>query len=244
MSTLLRLTRVELRLFLREPFALIFTFAFPLVVLVVLINSFPDGDEGFGGADPSDYYLAGYVGVVIAAVGLVTVPAHVAGYREHGVLRRFRASGVPLWAAVGAPVLVGMVMAAVGSLLLVLVGRGVYDAAAPVTLWAVLAVFVLAAASFLALGLLIAGLAPTARAAQSLGMLLFFPLWLLSGAGPPPEVMGDGMRSVSETLPLTFVVQSLQDPWLGADTQVLDLVVLAVLLVAAGALALRLLRSA
>jgi hypothetical protein len=52
------------------------------------------GDPAFGTADPSDYYLASYVGVVIGALGLVVLPAHVAAYRERGVLRRLRASSM------------------------------------------------------------------------------------------------------------------------------------------------------
>jgi len=56
MRALTKLTWVELKLFTREPFAVIFMFAFPLVVLVVLNGVFgkhPDPD--FGGARPTDY---------------------------------------------------------------------------------------------------------------------------------------------------------------------------------------------
>jgi hypothetical protein len=38
--------RIEIKLFAREPFALIFTFAFPLVVLTVLIGSFEPNNPG------------------------------------------------------------------------------------------------------------------------------------------------------------------------------------------------------
>jgi len=85
MRALAKLTWVVLKLFIREPFAVIFTFAFPLVVLVVLNGVFgkhPDPD--FGGARPTDHYLAGYIAVVIGAIGLVALPVHVAAYRERG----------------------------------------------------------------------------------------------------------------------------------------------------------------
>jgi ABC-2 type transport system permease protein len=227
MRTLAKLTWVELKLFVREPYALIFTFVFPVVVLAVLAGVFgsePD-DDAFGGLVPSDYYLAGYVAVVIAAIGLVALPVHVATYRERGILRRFRASSVPVSGVLGAQVVVGLIMATAGSILLVIVGRLMYDAAAPESIGRVAIAFTMSTLAFLAIGFLVAGLTKNARGAQSLGMILFFPMWLLSGAGPPPDVL-------------------TEDPWLGAGSGTADLIRLAVVFVAAGALSVMMLRSA
>jgi ABC-2 type transport system permease protein len=244
MRTFAKMTWVELKLFAREPLALVFAFAFPLVVLVVLIASFPSGDtEAFGGLRPSDYYLAGYVGVVIGTIGLVTLPVHVASYRERGVLRRFRASSVPPWTVIAAQVVVGILMAAVGGMVLVAAGTSIYDAAAPVAVGRVLAMFLLSTLAFVAIGFLLGSVTRTARGAQALGMILFFPMWLLSGAGPPPEILGEGMERVMEVLPLTYVVRALQDPWVGAASGGSDALVLAGVLLTAGALSLRRLRS-
>lgn len=83
-----------------------------------------------------------------------------------------------------------------------------------------------------------------ARAAQAVGMILFFPMWLLSGAGPPPEVMGDGLGQVSDVLPLTHVVRALQEPWLGTGFAVGNLLLLGAILLVASALSVRSLRDA
>ncbi len=48
-----------------------------------------------------------------------------------------------------------------------------------------------------------------------LGLGLFFVMMMLSGAGPPFEVMTGVMRHVSDILPLTYVTRILQAPWLG-----------------------------
>jgi hypothetical protein len=40
-------------------------------------------------------------------------------------------------------------------------------------------------------------------------------MMLLSGVGPPPEVLTGPMRAVSDLLPLTYMARLLQDPWLG-----------------------------
>lgn len=243
MNTLRKLTWVELKLFAREPFALIFIFAFPLVVLTVLIGSFEPNDTAFGGARPTDYYLASYIGVVIAAVGLITVPVHVATYRERGILRRFRASSVPAWSVVCAQMIVGLLMATLGSILLVVVGKLAYDASLPSSYGRVAVAFALSTLSFLAIGVLLASLTRDARAAQAIGMILFFPMWLLSGAGPPPDVMSASMRRISDLLPLTYAVRALQDPWLGSPSDATELLVLTGMLLGAGAPSVRLFRS-
>lgn len=243
MRTFAKLTWLELKLIVREPLAVVFVFAFPLVVLMVLIGSFEPNDPAFGGAKPSDYYLAGYVGVVIAAVGLISTPTHIAAYRERGVLRRFRASSLSPWSILAAQLAVGILTAGIGSLVLVLVGRVAFGAALPVSVTRVVLAFVLATASLLAVGFLLGSLARSARSAQAIGTLLFFPLWLLSGAGPPPEVMSGGMRAVSEALPLTYVVRALQDPWLGTGSGGGALALLAALLVAATLLSVRFFRT-
>jgi ABC-2 type transport system permease protein len=91
------------------------------------------------------------------------------------------------------------------------------------------------ALAFLALGLLIAMITRNARAAQAIGMILFFPFFLLSGAGPPPDVMSSGMRSVSDVIPLTFAVRALQDPWIGEGQNGISLALLAAMAVIATA---------
>lgn len=244
MRTFAKLSWIELKLFAREPFAVIFTFAFPLIVLVVLTGSFQPDDVAFGGARPSDYYLASYVGVVIAAVGLIAVPVHVATYWERGILRRFRASAISPWMTVGAQLTVGLLMAIVGSILLMIVATLGYDAKFPEAPWRTLLGFGVGASAFLGFGILLGVVTRNARAAQALGMLLFFPMWLLGGAGPPPDVMSGGMRAVAGVLPLTFVVRSLQDPWLGKGLDSIYPIMLVGLLVVSLTIAMRSIRTA
>jgi ABC-2 type transporter len=105
----------------------------------------------------------------------------------------------------------------------------------------VIGAFVLATLAFQALGFLIGSVMRTARGAQAMGMLLFFPMWLLSGAAPPPSLMCAGMRQVSALMPLTFAVRAIQQPWLGAHPKPLDLLLLGGLLIAAAAMSARVL---
>ncbi len=68
-------------------------------------------------------------------------------------------------------------------------------------------------------GFVIAGLGPTARVAQVVGMVIFYPTLLLSGAGLPSEMLPEAIRSFSKFLPLTHVVTLLEGLWFGATGQ-------------------------
>jgi ABC-2 type transport system permease protein len=127
-------------------------------------------------------------------------------------------------------------MAAVGGAVLLVAAGLVYDVHAPASVAGVALGFAVGALSFVALGLLLGSLAPTARAAQGIGLVLFFPMWLLSGAGPPRGVMTEAMRQLSDLLPLTRVVAAVQEPWLGTGSNLSELVVLSGLFAAAVAL--------
>jgi ABC-2 type transport system permease protein len=213
---------VEIKLFLREPLTVIFAFAFPLIMLFVLAEVFgnePDtDDEGsivFRGVGAIDYYVPAYVALVIAALGLVSLPVHLAAYRERGVLRRFRASGVPIWSLFSAQAVVTLAIALTSSLVLAVAAELAYGNRSPRSIAGLVGAFLLVALLFAALGLLLGGLLPTARAAQGAGLILFFVMMMISGAGPPPEVLSTPLQRVSDVLPLTHAIRVIQDPWLG-----------------------------
>jgi ABC-2 type transport system permease protein len=239
MRTLVKLIWVELKLFAREPIAVVFAFAFPLVVLLVLAGVFgsePDPENFGAGVSGIDYYVPGYLAVVIASIGLIGLPVHLASLRERGVLRRLRASSVSVMSVFGAQMAVNVAMAALGGAVLLVAASLVYDVHAPSSVAGVALAFGVGTLSFVALGFLLGSLAPTARAAQAIGLVLFFPMWLLSGAGPPRGVMTETMRQLSDVLPLTRVVTAIQEPWLGIGSNVPDLLLLSALFAAAVAL--------
>lgn len=236
MRTLAKLTWIEVKLFAREPIAVVFAFAFPLVVLLVLAGVFSQPDTALGGVTGIDYYIPGYLAVVIASIGLIGLPVHLASLRERGVLRRLRASSVSVASVFGAQTAVNVAMAGLGGVVLLVAASLVYDVHAPSSVIGVALGFGVGALSFVALGFLLGSLAPTARTAQGIGLVLFFPMWLLSGAGPPRGVMTQTMRQLSDVLPLTRVVTAIQEPWLGTGSNASELVVLSALFAAAVAL--------
>lgn len=245
MRVLLRLTRVELKLFLREPMTLVFTFAFPVVLLYVMGEIFGAEDYQAGGAmftglAPLDYYVPAYMALTTMSVGIIMLPARLTAYRSGGVLRRYRASLVPTTAVLGSQVLAGLVLASTGGLLIWLFGYLVYVVRSPASPGQVLVAFLASAASFSALGALLGAVLKSSRAAQGAGLMLFFVMLFLSGAGPPVEAMSPRMARFADFLPLTYAVRALQDAWNGRGWDWIDYAVLCGIAVVAGWLSLRL----
>ncbi len=238
---------IELELYLREPVTVVFTLALPPLVLYILAEVFgnvPDPEHVvYGGAGPLDYYTPAYIGLVIASLGLIGLPVHVASYRERGVLRRFRAARVPVRALLASQMFVVFVGVLAGSVILVALARLTYGVHWPVSWPGVVLAVILGTFTFAAIGVLLGSVLPTARAAQGIGLLLWFLMMMVSGSGPPPEVLNSLLRGVAELTPLKHLIIAVQDPWLGRGVNWAQLGILAALLVGAAALAVPALRQ-
>ncbi len=222
MRTLLKLTWVEIKLFIREPITVIFTLALPLIFLFVMGGVFGnEPSQGdiiiYRGVGPMDYYMPSYYGLVMMAIGTVALPVHLAGYRERGVLRRFRASSFSVWSVLGSQTMVSFAIAVTGSILITIMGIAVYHPHLPVYPLQLAAAFVLGAVCFICFGFFLGAVLPSTRSAQGVGLILFFIMMILGGAGPPPEVMSGGMQFIGEITPLHWVIYMLQNPWLGFE---------------------------
>lgn len=212
---LVRLVVAELKLIVREPTVLVFVFVFPVMMSLILGGIFDADDDAFEGL-PIDYYTSAYVAIAIGAIGLIMLPVQVASYREQGVLRRFRASGVESWVFPAALGVVAYVAALIGGVMVIATMAITYGISAPDDLLRTVVFGLIASASFISFGLALGWLLPSARAAQGVGMTAFFPMFLLGGGGPPPDVLNDTMSTISKWMPLSHVMRSIQEPWLGA----------------------------
>lgn len=230
MRALGKMTWVEVKLFLREPVTVIFTLALPLMILYILGGVFGNeaGTEGivvYGGYGPTDFYTPAYVALAVAGVALIGVPSHMVEYRESGVLRRLRASAVKRPTVLASQLLVSLLVATAGAGLLLGAAFAFTDVTPPASTGLFLVAYSLGALTIALLGLFLGTVLPTARAAQSVGLLLWFVFMFLSGAGPPPEVLPASLRAVGSWLPFTPVVQLLQRPWLAGSWAVRQMLV-------------------
>jgi ABC-2 type transport system permease protein len=240
MRLLVKMSWLELKLFVREPLTVLFALVLPLIVLFVMGGVFGNevDPEFYRGTGAMDYYVPAYIALVTASVGLISLPVHIAGNRELGVLKRYHASSMPTWIVVGSSVITTFIVALVSSALLVLAAMVAYDLRTPDSFARVVTAFTLSALMFASLGVLLGAVLPNARAAQSLGVLLWFVMLMLGGAGPPPEVLSGVMEPVGVATPLRHAIRAIQDGWLSLDAG-LSWAIVALILVSATAVSLR-----
>jgi len=229
MTATLTLARTEARLLTREWATMVFAFVFPPITMLIIAGAFGDQpDDGFGNLIPTEFYVTGYFGIPIAAIALIGIPVILASYRERDVLRRFAAFGVPTKSVVGAQVLVGAGLVVVAALTVLAVAAPTYGIPALQRPVEVVIGFAAGTVTLLTLGAAIGMLVKSARSAQAIGLMAFFPMFLLSGGGPPPDVMSAPMRRIADVLPLTHAISAIRDPWLDDGSIVPHVAVLGV----------------
>jgi len=247
MKSLLKMTWMETKLFLREPVNAFFTLVFPLMMLF-LFGSIIFGDNpipGSGGQMSIDSVVPVLIAMIIGTTGLMSTTITMATYRENGILRRLRTTPVSPLVVLAAQVSVIFAMTGLGVLLLVVTGKLVYHIRFEGNAFSMLAGFALASLSFFGIGFILAGSMPTARAAQIVGLVLLYPMLYLSGAaGFPREMLPDVAQKISTFLPLTYVVNLLRGLWAGQpwSQHTTDVAVLAFMLLAGVLISVRLFR--
>jgi ABC-2 type transport system permease protein len=184
------LTLTEARLLLREPLALFWGLAFPMVLLAVMGLS----ATSIGGVSLVTVYEPIVIAFIGVAFGVQGIPVQVAGYREHRVLRRLATTPA-------------------GPAGVVAVGRLGFGVPLPRQAAGFALVAVLSATAMVALGLLIGAFAPTARSAGVAGTVVFFPLMYFAGLWTPQ--MSATARHIGEFTPLGAATQALGDSMAG-----------------------------
>ncbi len=236
MKSLLKMTWVEAKLFLREPASAFFTLIFPLLMLLIFGTIY--GTKPVPGTDSTEAAIGAlipaFTGMVIGMVGLMPVTITMATYRENGILRRLRTTPASPFMIMAAQVIVVFVMTALGVLLLMIAGKLIYHVQFTGNAFSLAAGFTFCSLSFFGIGFVLAGTMPTARTAQIVAMVLMYPMLIFSGAGWPRELMPAAVLKISSFLPLTYVVNLLRGLWIGESwgRHLLNAGVLAVMLIA------------
>jgi ABC-2 type transport system permease protein len=214
MTSLVALTPTEMRLLVRDWTVLVFTVVFPPLVMLILAGVFgTHATVGFGWQNPEHYYVAASLGVPVIAVALVGLPVTLASYRERGVLRRLEAFGVTRAQVIAAQSIVTAGLIVIGAVAVLAVAAPTYGIPRVANPAEVVVGLAAAIVTLTLLGVAIGLAAPSARAAQAIGLLAFFPLYLLGGGGPPKGAMTGAMHTISDALP--SAIPAIVDPWLG-----------------------------
>jgi ABC-2 type transport system permease protein len=239
MKSLAKMSRIEAKLFLREPVGAFFTLAFPVIMLVIFATIYGStaaplpGAGAPAGQGALDMLIPSFAAMVIGIAGLMSITITMATYRENGILRRLSTTPVSPLVVLAAQVLVVFAMTAVGVFLLIAIGALVYGVRFEGNALRFAGGFVLGCLGFFGIGFVLAGVLPTARAAQGVAMVLLYPMLILSGAAWPRELMPATVQKITAFVPLTYVVNLLRGLWAGEpwSAHLLDAGVLVAMLV-------------
>ena len=215
-NSYLKLTWMQIKLFGREPVALFFTLIFPLLLLLLFGAIFGnEPDPLYGGFGYIDAQVPGITALIIGTIGLLSIPVATATAREQKVLRRYKATPMRPSLYILADITMQVLSGLIGMAILAIAAYFVFDVRFGGNWFTVFLGFLLSMCSFSAVGYVIAGLSTTGRIAQVVGQVFYLPMMFLSGATMPLEIMGEGLRTFSNLLPMTHVVILLRDLWFG-----------------------------
>jgi ABC-2 type transport system permease protein len=175
----LRQVRYENRSFWRNPAAAFFTFAFPLLFMVIFNVIF--GGETQGTVTASAFFTPTIIVFAVITATYTNIAMTVSMLRDSGVLKRIRGTPLPSWAylfgRLAHAVLVALLLVAIVATF----GAVAYHVAFPwERLPQLLLVLAVGAASFCALGLAVSALIPNADAAPAVVNATILPLLFIS----------------------------------------------------------------
>jgi ABC-2 type transport system permease protein len=209
---LLKLTWLELKIFLREPLGVIGSLLVPVVVFLVL------GRVGQGAAQPPAVVgpdLPTMAALFISLSAALSLVAILAIYREGGILKRLRATPLRPYTILSAHVLVKLLTTLATVAALMVSGKRYVPEGAEIPYVAFALAVLISTLSVLSIGFIVASVVPTARFAQPVGTLLFYPMIVLSGLFFPIAILPGYAQTLSRLLPVSYAVSLMRGIWRG-----------------------------
>ncbi|MHB8695658.1 MAG: ABC transporter permease [Solirubrobacteraceae bacterium] len=204
--------RYELRAFARNRGRGLFTFAFPLMFLVIFASLGKSGHiHGRGNIAYDDFFVPGILAYSVISTTFVNMAISTAILRDEGVLKRMQGTPLPRWAYIAGRVLSTAVIVLLMSVLMLALGNIAYGV--PIraaTLPAVIVALVLGTATFTTLGIGIVRFVPNADTAPAVVNLLVFPLTFISGIWFVTDGMPKWLLDIAKVFPVRALADSMQ----------------------------------
>ena len=234
------LVAMHARLLYRDPGAA-FIVILPVGLLLIFGNvpSFRQTPQkSLGGQTVLDVFVPTFAAMVPLMLAFTVLPGRMAMLREKNALRRFKVSPVPPAGMLAALLALIVALAAAGVALVAGIGVGVFGATVPSGFGTVVAAFALGATAVLALGLVVAAVAPTEGSANGFGVPLMILNFFFSGLYFPVAEMPHWLQKTGEFIPFGAVM----DAWSGQGSLWQHLTVLGCYTLLGGIAAIKLFR--
>ncbi|GGK19043.1 transport permease protein [Pilimelia terevasa] len=203
--------RLELTQFLRSRESVVFTMAFP-VIMILIFSSIFDWDLA-PGVTFTQYFVSGMIATGLMTVGFQALAIQIPIERERGVLKRLRGTPMPPWAYFAGKVVLVAVIAAAETLLLVAVAVlffGLRLPAAPGHWWTLAWVSVLGVTACTLCGIAFSSVPRSARGATAVVTPVALVLQFTSGVFVEFTRLPEWMQQVAAVFPLKWMCQGLR----------------------------------
>lgn len=238
MKALFKTITIEFKLFSRNFSSMFFTFAFPVMMVVIFGNIYGNKpSQLFGGLGTLDVTVPAYIGLIIGVTGLMSFPLSIAEYKERKIFKRFRGTPAGKNVIILSQLVVNIAMTIVGIVLLFIVGLSAYKINIRGNIVAVIFSTLFSITSIFSIGLFVASIAPNMKAANAISNFIYFAMIFLGGATIPLELFPESMKNVAKAMPMYYVVDLMKKVCVGKTfstvyTDVLVLSIMVVVLVA------------
>ncbi len=210
LAVLARRIKWEQKSYWRNPAAATFTFAFPLLFLVIFIaiNGNERVDLRGGNVRFAQYYVPAILAFGLISACYTGVAFTISNRRESGLLKRIRGTplspGAYLMGIVGNGVLVALILAA----LVMALGFIAYSVSWPGRYVGLVLSIIFGAFCFCSLGILVSTFVPNEDAAPAIINFVLFPLLFISGTfGTVKD--GSAIARVANVFPVRHLNQSM-----------------------------------
>jgi len=163
--------------------------------------SLDSGTIGSPGLTSTDYYLPAFIATLVLINGVMTVPSVIAGFHQDGTLKRLVATPLRKRDWIVANVVQQSLLALLLSGVMLVVAAvlfGVTVIPGPLSI----ALVLLGAVAFSALGMTLGSLLANPDAASSLGGSIAFPMMFLSGVFWEIDIMPETLQTIGRLMPL------------------------------------------
>jgi ABC-2 type transport system permease protein len=217
MKTLLTLFRIEMKLSIREFSSALFGVILPVGLMLLLGVLYGDKMAEGGNYSLVQQSFPAVITIGICATGLMGIPITISSYREKQVLKRFKATPTSPLMLLMAQFINQFIIALLSSVLVWGVANIIFGYRMIGSLGQFMVVYLLVVLSIYAIGMMIASVAKNINTANLLCSLVYFPMFFLSGATVPYEIMPKGLQIVADSMPLTHGIIMLKSISLGGN---------------------------
>jgi ABC-2 type transport system permease protein len=210
MNTLIRQTRMQMRLFLRRKDELFWTLAFP-VLFILLFGAIYGNSKWEGMSIRSiDYLLPGIIVMGAMVTGIMRTATAFVQEREQGIYRRLALTPLTRTTLIGSQLLQHYLVIIVQTLLLVAISGVAFKThltGNTALFWLTLSV---GALCFMSIGFALTGLIKTLRSATPIIQITYFALMFLGGIFFPNSLLPKWLGNAAGILPSTQMGDALR----------------------------------